>query len=258
MKRLPSIEQYFFLFTKAAIFASGIVLLSAVIRKQDRNLLRDNLFPVILIIMFMISRMNTLGNFSAYFVLVFAFVGLHLVSPRRKWLAVLLCMLLFVQITRVASFPARHMAEFTTGLANLKSVGVGLFYGGAETDRLLSVAETVKRYQIKEAVVIGRSPEIYFLFGLQNPSRYDVAIPLYLNKEQVQDVIEVMRQTTVIYDRTFEKLSQTSDFYDVHHYRSGDGLKPEISNSPLLRQMDSMQKIYSDPYVEILIPISRQ
>jgi hypothetical protein len=106
--------------------------------------------------------------------------------------------------------------------------------------------------------VVGRSPELYFLLGIKNPSRFDVIVPLYLNEKQIEEAIGSMRQNTVIYDKTFENLAKVESFYDFHHYRSGDQLKPEIINSPIFKQMNGMQKVYSDDYVEILSPRSGQ
>lgn len=117
---------------------------------------------------------------------------------------------------------------------------------------MLSISKTVQHLDLKEAIVIGRSPEIYFLLGIRNPSRYDVTIPIYLNDRQVGEVIKSMQNTTIIYDKTFEQLRATTDFFDFHHYRSQGHLKPEIENSPLLHQMMNMREIYSDRYVSVL------
>jgi hypothetical protein len=252
LRRNPGIEQYLFLATKTAIFLAIAALAVAIAKGDTRASLGGKLLLALLIIFFIVSRTNTLANFSAYYVIVFAFLGLYIILPKGNWIPILLSMLLLVQMVRVFSFPVRYHASLFYGIANLQPVGSSQFFPGADTNRLLSIAKTVQHLDLKEAVVIGRSPEVYFLFGIRNPSRYDVAIPLYLDERQVKEVIASMRSTTVIYDKTFDHLSKATDFFDFHHYRSGENLKPEIENSTLLQQMREMRRVYSDQYVNVL------
>lgn len=132
LKKGFSVEQYFFFATKTAIFISLTLLVLAISKSETRMYLRQNLLLVILIIAFIVSRTNTLANTSAYYVAVFALLGLCITFPKRSCIPILLVALLFVQIIRVFSFPLRYHEAFISGIVNLQPVGASHFYPGGD------------------------------------------------------------------------------------------------------------------------------
>jgi hypothetical protein len=246
-------EQAFFLVAKIGILMALMVMALSVVVPLRRNLLRENeMLIVMLLLAAGVGSLQTLHNPVAYYVLFFVAMGVYLGSNRPRWIPYALLLCTCIQVIRVVSFPVRHAEEYNSSHRQLVSLGQNYLTNSPEAAALVELSNRLKENGVDKAVVVGRSPEVYLLAGIRNPTRHDVVLPIYLTEEQLKPVEAEVRSGTVIYDRTLEKLQQARDFFDVHHYKKDprrlewmaqSGLFQEIRRKPLLFQT-SQYEVY--------------
>lgn len=246
------VEQGFFLIAKVGVLVgSGIVLCSVVLPEWRKSLQGSRLQLALLLLAASFGSLQTLHNPAAYFIIFFVAMSVYLVTNRPSWILYALLLCTCVQILRVASFPIRHAHEYDFARRPFVKLEQNFLFESSEASSLIELVKGLKRNGVQRAVVVGRSPEIYLLTGVKNPTKYDVILPVYLSGEQLASIAEQVKAEVVIYDRTLQRLEHAQDFFDVHHYKAKSGRLTQMSEVELFRQLRLKPLLFETPAFQV-------
>lgn len=246
------VEQGFFLFAKAGVLVGcGTVLCSLFLPKWRKSLQGSQLQIVLLFLAASLGSLQTLHNPAAYFIIFFVAMSVYIVINRPSWILYVLLLCTCVQIIRVASFPMRHAQEYDFTRRPLVRLEQNFLIEGSEVSSLIELVKGLKQNGVQRAVVVGRSPEIYLLTGIKNPTRHDVILPVYLSGAQLAPIVEQVKSEVVIYDRTLQRLERAQDFFDVHHYKAKSGQLAQMAEVELFRQLRLKPLLFETPAFQV-------
>lgn len=227
---LFNIEALITLAIKIIIFASiPLLAIQSIINRESRN---KNL----LIIFYLLGKTNTMYSYSTYAVAVTAAsIYLYNIDSKKigKKLIFIFCILLSVQFTRVVTFPFRYFNEIEQSVTTIFNSGHSNLSAVRPTEEVKKIIQLIKALNRDEIAIIGRSVEFYIYSNARNPTEFDVAIPLYLSRDQEKDFLNQIENDIFIYDGFFETVLDKPDFFDAHHYLKNGELKDEIVNSKI-------------------------
>lgn len=245
-KRVNLPEQALFLVSKSLLLLGMIVIGARLLRRTSRlEQTPATMMGGLVVLALVLGLAQTIHNFLSYFLLFFVLFALYASGFGRKWMLYLLLACLSLQIVRAVTHPARYYEDYVRLQSKLVELGGSWFYRSESVVALTEVIEFAQRAGIERAVVVGRSPEVYFLGGIRNPTRHDFILPVYLTEQQSNPILEVIPRYPVIYDRSLEKISLTQDFFDGHNYLHGGRLEA-MKESALMSSFSGRKMLFEN------------
>lgn len=199
-----------------------------------------------------LGHLQTLHNGAAYYALACLALWPVLALRSRLW-TILLIACCSLQIVRVTTHPLRYPADYLQLTTRLHGIGTQRFYDEPRLRDLDALMVELRRRGIDRAIVVGRSPELYFLGNIRNPARHDVLIPIYLDEARISGVLPLLDRHPVIDDGTRERLRGNTDFFDDHHYIR-DGRLARFEGSALYAALAGRETLWTGGGFTLLAP----
>ncbi len=238
-------EQILLILTKIGIIASTAYLFYRLFVVRDiHSMGRAMSLGGLIVLAFGLGHVQTLHNAVSYYILFFLALYLFMCKESNRWVLYVLVICTSIQVLRVVSFPVRHYQDYVRTQQQLVQIRNSDVRRSPQAESINEIIDVIYSMGIERAIVVGRSPEIYCLAGIDNPTRYDVILPRYLTEAQLEDVVAEIDDNIVIYDRILEKIRQSDDFFDTHHYKKTPSIWKEMQDANLFERMRDKKSIY--------------